>query len=800
MRDEVTVMHAQQWSRAEESTMAQTYIGAPVRRREDVRFLTGTATFVDDIKLPYMLHAAILRSPQAHARIMAIDASRALAIPGVRAVFTFQDIAPYAKPIPIRLYPLAGLEHFLQYPLAHEKVRYVGEPVAVVVASNRYVAEDALDAIEVSYEALPAVVRMPDALRDDTVLHEDQGTNLAAQYTVNVGDIEAAWQAADYTRTATFAVHRHTGNPLETRGLVASYHAGRGELSVWGPTKVPHFNRAILASMLGMPEPKIRFIEPDVGGGFGIRGEFYPEDFLVPFAALKVGQPVKWVEDRREHLQAANHSREVHCEIAIAAQRDGTLLGMRAHVYGDMGAYIRTHGGLVPASAAAVLTGPYRIPAYEATVSCVLSNKMGTGTFRAPGRYESCFIRERLLDMVAADLQLDPVALRLKNLVQPEEMPYTVGQTRLGMPPMVFDSGNYPMALQRALDEIDYDSLKLLQGVCKEGKYHGIGMGCFVKWTGLGPYEGARVVIHSAQHIAVYLGIATMGQGHETTMAQICADGLGVPIEWISVLHGSTDLMPYGVGTFGSRGTVMAGNAVHLACQKLREKMLALVGRYVQRDAAGLEFRDGQVYPKGEQFAPPLLDLATLVTLASPASAYHDGEPGLEATAYFHTNQLTYSYGTHVAHVAVDPETGKVEVLRYAVVEDIGRCINPLLVQGQTVGAAVQGIGSTLLEELVYDDNGQFLSGTFMDYLLPTSRDAPPIDDVTLEEVPSPLNPLGVKGAGEGGIVATGAALANAVANALAPLGVQVTELPLSPNRIHTWLRHAARGASGDAT
>jgi carbon-monoxide dehydrogenase large subunit len=769
--------------------MAQTYIGAPIRRREDVRFLTGKATFVDDIKLPQMLHAAILRSPQAHARITAIETARARAIPGVVAVFTFQDIVSYAKPIPIRLYPLEGLERFLQYPLAHEKVRYVGEPVAMVVASSRYVAEDALDAMEVRYEPLPAVVRMPDARRDEVVLHEEHGTNLAAQYSVSVGDVDAAWQDAEYTRKATFAVHRHTGNPLETRGLVASYDAGRGELSVWGPTKVPHFNRNILASLLDMPEHKIHFIEPDVGGGFGIRGEFYPEDFLIPFAAMQVGQPVKWIEDRREHLQASNHSREVHCDIEIAARRDGTLLGMRAHVYGDMGAYIRTHGGLVPASTAAVLTGPYRIPAYQGTVSCVLTNKMGMGTFRAPGRYESCFMRERLLDMVAADLQLDPVALRLKNLVQPEDMPYTVGQTRPDVPPMVFDSGNYPMALQRALEEIDYDSLKALQGVYKDGKYHGIGMGCFVKWTGLGPYEGARVIIHSANHIAVYLGIATMGQGHETIMAQICADGLGVPMERISVFHGSTDMIPYGIGTFGSRGTVMAGNAVHLACQKLRNKILALAGRYLQRDAARLEFRDGQVYPRGEQFAPPLLDLDKLVALASPANPYHDGEPGLETTAYFRTNQLAYSYGTHVAHVAVDPDTGKVEVLRYAVVEDIGRCINPLLVQGQTVGAAVQGIGSTLLEELVYDDNGQLLSGTFMDYLLPTSQDAPPIDDVTLEEAPSPHNPLGVKGAGEGGIVATGAALANAVANALAPLGVQVTELPLSPNRINAWLR-----------
>src|SRR5262245_33338837 len=310
---------------AEEHTMAQTYIGAPIRRREDVRFLTGKATFVDDIKLPHMLYAAILRSPHAHARVTAIDSSQALAIPGVVAIFTFRDVAPYVKPIPIRLYPLPGLERFLQYPLANDKVRYVGEAVAVAVATSRYVAEDALDALVVHYEPLPAVVQMADALRDETVLHEAQGTNLAAQYTVNVGDVEAAWQSAEYTRKATMAVHRHTGNPLETRGVVARYDAGRGELSVWGPTKVPHFNRTVLASMLDMPEHKIHFIEPDVGGGFGIRGEFYPEDFLIPFAAIKVGRPVKWIEDRREHLQAANHSREVQDEIDEGGQRDGRL-------------------------------------------------------------------------------------------------------------------------------------------------------------------------------------------------------------------------------------------------------------------------------------------------------------------------------------------------------------------------------------------------------------------------------------------------------------------------------------------
>lgn len=772
--------------------MVRTYIGAPITRQEDVRFLTGRATFVDDIKLPHMLHAAILRSPQAHARISAIDTSPALALPGVVAVFTFQDILSYAQTIPIRLYPLPGLERFLQYPLARHTVRYVGEAVAVAIATSRYVAEDALDAILVTYEPLPVVVDVQTALRDEVLVHAEQGTNVATRYTVAVGDVSEAFRQAEYTRKETFAVHRHTGNPMETRGLIASYEAGKGELQVWGPTKVPHFNRAILASFLDMPESKIHFIEPDVGGGFGIRGEFYPEDFLIPFAAIKVGQPVKWIEDRREHLQAANHSRQVQCDIEIAARRDGTLLGIRAHVYGDMGAYIRTHGGLVPSSTAALLMGPYRIPAYEGTVSCVMTNKMGMGTFRAPGRYESCFIRERLLDMVAADLQIDPVALRLKNFVQPGDMPYTVGVTRPGVAPMVFDSGNYPMALQRALEEIDYAALQPLQGTAQDGKYHGIGMACFVKNTGLGPYEGARIVVHSAQHIVIYLGITTLGQGHETTMAQICADSLGVPLESIRVLHGSTDMMPYGIGTFGSRGTVMAGNAVHLTAQKLRQKILTLAGRYLNLDPVQLVFRSGQVYSQGSETGNALLGLGDVVRLAAPSSPYCGDEPGLDVTAYFHSDQLTYSYGAHAAHVAVDPETGKLEVLRYVVVEDIGRCINPLLVHGQAVGGAVQGIGATILEELVYDEHGQLVSGTFMDYLLPTSCDAPVVEGVILEEAPSPHNPLGVKGAGEGGIVATGAALANAVSNALAPLGVQVTELPLSPSKIKAWLRNAA--------
>ncbi|HEX9868464.1 MAG TPA: xanthine dehydrogenase family protein molybdopterin-binding subunit, partial [Candidatus Tectomicrobia bacterium] len=579
--------------------MQQTYIGAPIRRREDFRLLTGRATFTDDINLPQMLHAAILRSPHAHARIIAIDTAQAQAIPGVVAVLTFGDIAALAKPIPVRLYPLPGLERFLQYPLAHDRVRYVGEAVAVVVAESRYIAEDGLDAMDVTYEPLPAVTDVRAALQNQIVIHEEPGTNLAAEYTLAIGDSEAAFRTAPYTRKETFKVHRHTGNPLETRGLVASYDGGRGEFTVWGPTKVPHFNRAILASFLDLSESKIHFIDTDVGGGFGIRGEFYPEDFLIPFAAMTLGRPVKWIEDRLEHLKSANHSRDVLCEVEIAAQRDGTLLGMRAHVYGDMGAYIRTHGGLVPSSTAALLTGPYRIPAYQCTVSCVMTNKMGLGTFRAPGRYESCFIRERLLDMVAADLQIDPVELRYNNFIQPSEMPYTVGQTRLNAPPTVFDSGDYPSALRHALQHTDYDGLKSWQGRYQDGKYHGIGLGCFVKNTGQGPFEAARVVVSGAEKIAVYLGISSLGQGHETTMAQIGADSLEVPLESLTIFHGSTDVMPFGIGTFGSRGTVMAGNAVHLACQKVRDKALAIASRYLACDATELVFRRGQIYRQG---------------------------------------------------------------------------------------------------------------------------------------------------------------------------------------------------------
>ena len=798
------------------SDSGQSYIGAPLRRREDVRFVTGKGQYLDDVRLPDMLHAAILRSPHAHAWVRGIDASAALALDGVTAVFTYADMAGLMKPIPMRVFPLPGLDNYLQTPLSADTVRHAGEAVAVVVAESRYLAEDALDVIEVDYEPLPAVANVTDALTDAVVVQPANGTNLAGSAEINVGDVEAAFRDANYVRREEFHTNRHTANPMETRGLVASYDPDDGHLRVWGPTKVSHTNRAILARHLEIDEDRIHFIEPDVGGGFGVRGEFYAEDFLIPFASFRLGRPVKWVEDRVEHLTSANHSREVLCQVELAAHNDGTLLGLRATVYGDMGAYVRTHGSVVPALTAVMMTGPYRIPNFHASVNCVMTNKMGAGTYRAPGFFEGTFIRERMLDLAAADLGIDPAELRRRNLIQASEMPYDVGQTRLDGRNTVYDSGDYPSAFDRALEQIGYDELAARQGPDGQGRYHGVGIASYVEPTGFGPFEGARVLVTETGGVEVYLGITTMGQGHETVLAQICADSLSVPIEDVTIFHGSTDYIPASIGTFGSRASVMAGSAIHLSCQTLRARILSLAASYMDTQPEALDLRHGVVTFKDtlpEQPNHPeqrrRLTLQQVAALAESQRRFDSPHPrphplpegegnwegegtALDATEYFRIEEWTYSYGSHAAHVAVDPETGKMEVLRYVVVEDVGRCINPLTMHGQSVGGAAQGIGGAMLEELVYDAGGQLLSGSLMDYLLPTSQDIPDIETVITEDAPSPLNPLGVKGAGAGAILATGAALGNAVANALSPFGVQVNTMPLSPDNIRRWIVEGA--------
>ena len=762
-----------------ESSGGERFVGRAVRRLEDRRFVTGSGCFVGDFTRPGLAHAAIVRSAVAHARLTRLDATPALALPGVIAVLTAKDLRA-ATSIPIRLAPLPGFDRHLQPPIAEENVHYVGEPVAVVLADDRYRAEDAAERVTLDYDIRPPVVDAHRAL--------DDAARVASRYTVSRGDPDGAFAAAEYTRVETFRCHRHTAVPLETRGLVAEWEGARRKLTVWGATKVTFFNRRALARMLDLREEDVELVEIDVGGSFGVRGEFYPEDFLIPAAARALGRPVKWIEGRRESLLATNHSREVECELAIAARRDGTILGLRARLLADMGAYVRTNGGVVPAKAAQFLPGPYRIANVACEVRAVLTNKTPVATYRGPGRFEANFFRERLLDLMAVDLGLDPVALRRTNLLTPADLPYTLGQLVPYEAPSEYDSGDYGSALDRALDASDYTALAKTNGTLVDGKLHGIGLGCFVESSGAGPAETARVVGTGPRAVALYTGCASSGQGHETWMAQIVADELAIPLEWITVFHGTTSFVAEGYGTYHSRAVVVGGSAAKAAAAMMAGQLVTLAAARTGVAANALRCRGGAVHRANGAGDTPVLTLATLIAEDSP-----EARAALTAVARFAPAKLTYTYGTHVAHVAVDPDTGAVEVLRLVAVEDIGRAINPLLVHGQAHGAAVQGLGGAFLEALVYDESGQLLTGTFMDYAMPPATAFPHIDAITLEETPSTLNPLGAKGAGEGGIVAVGAAAANAVAAALAPLGVVVRELPLSAPNIARWIHEAKR-------
>jgi carbon-monoxide dehydrogenase large subunit len=767
-------------------------IGAAMRRTEDPRLLTGRGKYAADFRLPGMLHAAVLRSPHAHAQVGAIRARAALGLPGVTAVVTAEDLGAIGR-IPVRLGPRPAIVACLQPPLARDTVRYVGEPVAVVIAESRYLAEDALERIEVDWTPLPAVADAARAMeRDAPVLHGAIGGNVVDRIETHRGDARAAMAAAAHRVRECLTVQRHTGVPLETRGLTAAYDAGTRVLRLWGVAKVPHFNRRVLADLLGHPEHLVHFVELEVGGGFGVRGEFYPEDLVVPWAAMRLGRPVQWIEDRREHLMAANHSRQQSHDVEIGLDAEGRIVALVDHFVADMGAYIRTHGVVVPELTAALLPGPYRIPSYACEGRCVLTNKTPTGTYRGPGRYEGTFVRERLLDIAAGRLGLDPLELRRRNFLAPADMPYEVGGASLGQP-TVYDCGDYRSAFDQALAAAGHDAVRAEQAAARrQGRYLGIGVGCLVEKAGLGPWEYARVEVDATGHVAVYSGIASVGQGIETTLAQVVADEMGVPPEAITVVHGDSTQVPFGVGGFASRGASVALPAALLAARKVRDKIGRVAATLLEAHAGDLVVEGGGVHVRG------LPDRR--VTFREVARAAVPGppgmEPGLTAAHFFEAPRMTYPYGTHVAVVEVDVETGLVHLRRYAIAYDIGRAVNPLIVDGQLVGALAQGIGGALLEELVYDEQGQILTTTLMDYLLPGAMEMPDSIAVRiLEETPTPLNPLGVKGAGEGGSSGCGAAIANAVADALAPLGVHVTALPLTPDRILGLVR-AARGAA----
>jgi carbon-monoxide dehydrogenase large subunit len=741
-----------------------------------------------------MLSAVILRSPHPHARIVAIDSARARRQRSVVAVFTGADLGGVGR-IPMRMSPRAEVVGCLQRPLALDKVRYVGEPVAVVVAADRYLAEDAAELIDVEFEPLPVVTDARRALEPGApVLHESLGRNLAERLVMGCGDTERGLREARVRVRQRFKVHRHTGVPLETRGLLAQFDPGTGALTVWGPTKVPHFNRDVLCDLLGWPEHRVRFVETEVGGGFGIRGEFYPEDFLIPWAAVRLRHAVQWVEDRREHMLAANHSREQLHEIEIGADAEGRILALVDRIHADMGAYIRTHGFVVPDRTAAMLPGPYRIPNYAAEVFCAFTNKTPCGTYRSPGRYEGTVVRERLVDALAAALRLDPAEVRRRNFVGKDEMPYAVGSTA-DRDPVIYDSGDFRSAFETALDAAGYAALRRRQAEARrQGRCVGVGLGCFVEKSGTGPWEYARVEVDASGRVVVYTGLASLGQGLETTLSQICADELGVELDDVTVVHGDTARIPYGIGTFGSRGAVVGGNAVFEAAGLLRDKIKAWAATRLEVSAADLVLDGGRVHPRGVPDRG--LTLRDLAGAAAPGQPAPPGlAPGLSASAFFKAPMRPYPYGTHVAAVEVDAETGQVTVTDYVIAYDVGRAINPMIVEGQLAGGLAQGLGGALLEELAYDDGGQLLTTTFMDYLLPTAMEMPArVVLRLLEEAPSPLNPLGVKGAGEGGCTGAGAALANAVADALAPLGVRLSGLPLTPESLLAAIGEARAG------
>jgi carbon-monoxide dehydrogenase large subunit len=742
----------------------RTLIGESVHRAEDFRFLKGAGRFVDDLRRDGMLHAVVLRSPVAHGRIVRIDTSAARAMPGVHAVVTAADVGQQnsgnVPVIPLRLANLPEFKNYLQPVIASGKVRYVGEPVAVVVAETHGQAEDALEAIALDIERLPA---LPDrhAAVDGAALF-DGFSNRAVRYTASFGDADAAFARAEYTRKETFRCHRLTGLPLETRGQIAEWNAGR--LTVFGATKVLFFNRRTLAPMLGVTEADIDMIEVDVGGGFGVKGEFYPEDFLIPFAARLVGRPVKWIEDRREHLTATNHSREVDCELEIACTLDGTMLALRGHVSADMGAYIRTNGGVVPAKAGQFLPGPYRIRDIALTVEAFVTSKTPVGTLRAPGRFEANFFRERLLDLVAGDLGIDAMEFRLRNLIREAELPFHTGKLVPYEPETDFDTGDYHVTFERALSEIGWREKKFMQGSRIDGRYHGLAAVPFVESGGSGK-ENCRVVIAKDGSVDVFVGSSILGQGLETTLAQVAADTLKLPFEKIKILHGSTTYLKEGFGTFASRSMVVGGSAVADGCNNL----LAAI-RTAAKERLG--------FPNEE------IEIGAGAVTAGGKRADFSDFAGLEVEGSFATTTRTYSYGAHACHVAVDPRTGHVDILDYVAIEDVGVAINPHIVHGQAIGALVQGLGGVFLDEVMYDRDAQMLNASLMDYLVPLSTDFSNIRAITMQLRRSKTNPLGAKGAGEGGMVAVAACTANAVAAALKPLGVELRDLPLSPARL----------------
>ncbi|MBI3764431.1 MAG: xanthine dehydrogenase family protein molybdopterin-binding subunit [Chloroflexi bacterium] len=770
--------------------MATRVFGQPIKRNEDPRLLTGQALFVDDVELPGLLHAAFLRSSYAHARIKSIDAAQAEERKGVVAVYTAGDLGDYWKPGPLLVSPppIKGIvfNERTQVPLARDKVRHVGEAIALVIAESRYIAEDALADIVVDFEPLPPVVGIEQGLAPGAArVHDDVGSNVAAHAIQTKGDYEAAKDKADVIIKRRLLYDHGASAPMENRGIVAQWDARAAKLTVWDTTQAPIAIRNGLAAMLNLSENQVRVIAPFIGGGFGPKiMMFYPEEVMIPWAARQLNRPVKWIEDRAEHFVATTNERNQIHDAEIALTKDGRILGVRDVFLHDTGAY-DPYGLTCPINSQCTLLGPYDIRNYYSEFTAVFTTKTIVTPVRGAGRQHGVFVIERLLDIAAKQLGIDRVEIRRRNFIPPDAFPYKNEIIYQDFVPLEYDSGNYQPVLDKALKMIGYEEfVKETQPRARaEGKQLGIGVVAYVEGTGIGPYEGARVKVQASGKVSAVTGVGTQGQGHFTSFAQIVAEQLGVDVRDVEIVTGDTDQFYWGAGTFASRGAVVAGNAFNEAAKDVRQKILNLAAEHFEVAEEDLELVDGQVRVKG--VPQRMISLGELAQKANPLrGAVKPGTvPGLEATNYFGPARGATASGVHAAIVEVDPETMDVEIKKYVVVHDCGRVINPMILAGQIHGGVAQGVGNAFYEQLIYDENGQLLTGTFMDYLIPTALEVPRVE-VGHEETPSTLNPMGIKGAGEAGAIPVGALFAQAVEDALSHTGIEILEIPLSPKRL----------------
>ena len=787
------------------SPVATRYVGQRLRRKEDARLVRGAGRFVADIRLPGALHAAILRSPYAHAAITRIDVGPALGLDGVVAAFTGADLVGRVgcflegarKEITPRLLEQVDVTvKSCPLPvLAEHEVLWFGQPVAVVVARDRYVAEDALEAIEVEYDPLPPVRDAESALLDGApVLHPELGDNIAAHLFVSSGDVDAAFAAAPFRLKERFTFARSAANAMETRSVQASYDAGCGELSVWITSPRPHLIRTNLSEMLGVPLESIHVIAPDIGGSFGTG--LFAEDALIPFLALALERPVRWTEDRQEHLAVTRHGRDQIHDLELAYDHDGRIVALRDRFLVDAGAY-NAYAVTVSYNTAAHLRGQYAIDTFSIEGLNVVTTKAPVAPVRGAGRPEAVFALDRALDLIAAERGVDPAEIRRRNLIQPDELPRPMGMPYRDGAEMVYDSGDYPAQLEQALEAFGYDELRAQQAHWRaEGRLVGVGISSYVEGSGFGPYEGAIVRLDQRGNVHVVTGAKPHGQGLETTLAQVCADEFGVSPDRVTVTTGDTALIQYGIGTFASRSAVMAGTAVGVAAQRLREKVLAVAAELLEASPSDLELMADGVALRGVGEPSVSFEEINAAAAPGPRNRMPPGmEPGLETQYYFVPPAVTFASGTHIASVEVDAETGFVRVLRYLTVDDCGRMLNPTIVEGQIQGGVAHGIGTALYEEAVYDEECQLLSGSYMDYLLPTAAEVPPIE-VGHQECLSELNPFGIKGCGEGGAVSPPAAIANAVVDALKPLQINVNRVPLRPEALLELIQQARVSAA----